>query len=828
MVCRASSSCWCSVLVLALLLVATLSGCRPQPEADVGSDSITSDSEDEAVDDASTSAGEPSLPHDQLDLRTGLQHVESMGPPPPECLGLPVFWVTPGAGFFAGTMGPECIVGTADRETIDGNGGDDIILGMGGDDRLIGGLGNDRLYGGPGFDLLYGGLGNDTLRGGSEHDQLLGEVGNDALFGEDGSDSLDGGVGNDTLDGGDGNDWLVGGVGIDAMAGSAGNDDLNGGAGDDVIDGGDGDDRLTGGVGNDTITGGLGNDQLDGGVGSDALAGGAGNDTLAGRGGVDTLDGGEGSDVLSGGADADTLVGGVGNDALFGDAADVWLDGGPDIDTCDAAPAQGPGCELGQLAEPDPCASDDACDDLRACTADICALALGCVFFDVSAACNDGSFCNGLESCDDLLGCQAGTPPELEDGVSCTVDTCDEDAGMVIHSPDDSACNTDPCMPAVCDPELDCVPTDDSGACPTSEEYSGSGTSGGCIDGATEFQFGGTGDAVDTESGADVFVALGYYEGVPGIDQVAYSASRDELYLHGAGGVFEIFREPEAVAPLPAATFSCSLPVSEVARDMVVGPLGCEVYVVLSSGIVRVDVCESDPCDASAIVFAPMIAGQPERVTLGDTEGRLYGALGSGGIRVFDVQGDGSIQDVETSSGFDAFDLAIDETGGRLYVAAGHEGIRVLDLDDLDGAPLSIHASSFGERHEIVRFDADVDRVYTGSDYLELFFPAVQVFDAGDVLVARGAAPVPLDPLSMAIAPDGSLFVGMLIWGVRAYDVADPASPVAFGKFSDCERNGSQQSVRELAVAESRAWAVMTVLNATSGALLTLDTDLPP
>ena len=38
-------------------------------------------------------------------------------------------------------------------------------------------------------------------------------------------------------------------------------------------------------------------------------------------------------------------------------------------------------------------------------------------------ACNDGLYCNGLETCDALNGCQVGTPPNCNDSVSCTIDS---------------------------------------------------------------------------------------------------------------------------------------------------------------------------------------------------------------------------------------------------------------------------------------------------------------------------------------------------------------------------------------------------------------------
>ena len=55
-------------------------------------------------------------------------------------------------------------------------------------------------------------------------------------------------------------------------------------------------------------------------------------------------------------------------------------------------------------------------------------------------ACANGVLCDGAEVCDAVSGCLAGPPVELDDGNPCTVDACDEEAG-VTHVPDDAACD---------------------------------------------------------------------------------------------------------------------------------------------------------------------------------------------------------------------------------------------------------------------------------------------------------------------------------------------------------------------------------------------------
>ncbi len=56
--------------------------------------------------------------------------------------------------------------------------------------------------------------------------------------------------------------------------------------------------------------------------------------------------------------------------------------------------------------------------------------------------CNDGLFCNGTETCDLGTGtCQAGSAPDCGDGVSCTVDACNEATDVCDNTPDDGACD---------------------------------------------------------------------------------------------------------------------------------------------------------------------------------------------------------------------------------------------------------------------------------------------------------------------------------------------------------------------------------------------------
>lgn len=123
-------------------------------------------------------------------------------------------------------------------------------------------------------------------------------------------------------------------------------------------------------------------------------------------------------------------------------------------------------CEDGNPCTQDTCSieaggciqvlSTGFCDDGLACTQyDMC-LAGKCV--GTPQLCDDGLFCNGLESCDPETGeCRPGEPPELDDGVDCTVDACQEDPIGVVHTLVHSACaDLDPCTSDLCDPVEGC------------------------------------------------------------------------------------------------------------------------------------------------------------------------------------------------------------------------------------------------------------------------------------------------------------------------------------------------------------------------------------
>ena len=83
-----------------------------------------------------------------------------------------------------------------------------------------------------------------------------------------------------------------------------------------------------------------------------------------------------------------------------------------------------------------------SCDDGNLCTVnDSCSGNGQCLGTPVN--CSDGKFCNGLETCDVTSGlCKAGNSIDVNDGIACTDDSCDEDNDIVKHVPRDDCVMT--------------------------------------------------------------------------------------------------------------------------------------------------------------------------------------------------------------------------------------------------------------------------------------------------------------------------------------------------------------------------------------------------
>ena len=125
------------------------------------------------------------------------------------------------------------------------------------------------------------------------------------------------------------------------------------------------------------------------------------------------------------------------------------------------------------------CFGDGDCDDDSTCTTDACVdnpdpdaqirinIPKVCENIDESSGCDDGLYCNGTESCNQNAGCFDGAPPQVDDGVACTDDACDEFSDEVYNVPNHSYCNDgNPCTDDVCDPaQGGCVNVNNTVAC---------------------------------------------------------------------------------------------------------------------------------------------------------------------------------------------------------------------------------------------------------------------------------------------------------------------------------------------------------------------------
>jgi len=142
---------------------------------------------------------------------------------------------------------------------------------------------------------------------------------------------------------------------------------------------------------------------------------------------------------------------------------------------------------------------DPSCDDGNPCTDDTCDVGTGnCINLPNTAACTDGTFCNGAEHCLDGV-CVAGPPP-CNDGGECARH-CDEAAASCL-APSSTPCSADgnPCTDDTCDGAGTCLHLDNSAPCDDGDLCNGSDT---CAGGACSLHAGdpcGVGERCDPES----------------------------------------------------------------------------------------------------------------------------------------------------------------------------------------------------------------------------------------------------------------------------------------------------------------------------------------
>ena len=141
-------------------------------------------------------------------------------------------------------------------------------------------------------------------------------------------------------------------------------------------------------------------------------------------------------------------------------------------------------CQHTNVANGTACADGNACTGSDHCQAGTCVPG-------APVACDDGLFCNGTETCNSTSGCAAGTPPPTDDGVACTVDTCNEATHQIDHTPNNGACGTgfecnattgcvdiNECTngTANCDVNATCTNTTGSFTCKCNPGFTGDGT----------------------------------------------------------------------------------------------------------------------------------------------------------------------------------------------------------------------------------------------------------------------------------------------------------------------------------------------------------------
>jgi formylglycine-generating enzyme required for sulfatase activity len=155
--------------------------------------------------------------------------------------------------------------------------------------------------------------------------------------------------------------------------------------------------------------------------------------------------------------------------------------GGPALECIDNVGCTDDTCEpeTGCVYTP----NHDLCDDLDVCTDNVCDLAQDCTYPFNTAECDDSVlctvddicaegtcagtpkvcaddlWCNGEETCEVETGnCLDGDAPVIDDTLTCTIDSCDEEKDQVINEPDHSLCEDDnQCTEDVCDPVDGCL-----------------------------------------------------------------------------------------------------------------------------------------------------------------------------------------------------------------------------------------------------------------------------------------------------------------------------------------------------------------------------------
>ncbi len=301
-----------------------------------------------------------------------------------------------------------------------------------------------------------------------------------------------------------------------------------------------------------------------------------------------------------------------------------------------------------------------ACTDDNSCTEDVCDLLQGCLNNPLNEVecddgnlctegdlcvtgvctgqplvCEDGLFCNGVAVCNPTSGeCDAGSPPVLDDGIACTLDSCDDEGDVVVNLPDDSLClddnqcTDDLCGVAGCENPSREGACDDADACTEGDTC----TEGQCVPGAficvEDCLLLGDEDRDEAADCADPDCALTW----TCLETAGDCGNPHVLPLDPAAGELGqtlVFTGQMAMAT-DLRTGACGTPGAPdmLHKVTLTVPTGLEVRLLEGSDALSLSLVAAD-C-STELACAPMtVAGEPYRVVL--VPGDYFLALEDGG-----------------------------------------------------------------------------------------------------------------------------------------------------------------------------------------------------
>ncbi len=103
--------------------------------------------------------------------------------------------------------------------------------------------------------------------------------------------------------------------------------------------------------------------------------------------------------------------------------------------------SDGNACTLGDVCKNGLCDAPKPalCDDGNGCTTDLCKGSTGCQHFPTNAPCSDGSCCTVGDKCNQGV-CSGKVPVVCDDGLTCTLDSCQAKTGCTFEPTGGEAC----------------------------------------------------------------------------------------------------------------------------------------------------------------------------------------------------------------------------------------------------------------------------------------------------------------------------------------------------------------------------------------------------